>query len=467
MERVLFARMPVWAALLIAALALGLGGAWAYGVLRHDVFPAALLKQYRAFLRGVPGDDRPVWLRLASQFAYSPRAFPASSDTTVLPATAFVPVTAAADAPAALLPEIAGMRVANPGGTTRYFVVFGSFAFPGQKTSIGAIALDSTGVIHRAWPERVEGGEYLGPHIGLAVSPGGVVATNARGILTAQDWCGRPLWQAPWSPPADGIRRDENGLDGYDWHHDISYHDGAFWTYEGPQIAEVEVADGTVRRRIHAVELMRWSWAQGLDLMGGGTGLFNPARLNAETAVDLLPPDPFHFNKVAVLDAALAPRYPGLQAGDLLITVRNQNLVAVIRPAEERFVWWRLGLTSRPHDASFVDGAVEVFDNAPFVTPPAPSIRRLDFARHEFETVFDLSRFGFRMRQRGNFERDGDRLLVVDDEAGRMIATRLDGTIEVVFENGHDDGESEINLQLRNATEIAPERFARLQAQCG
>ena len=358
------------------------------------------------------------------------------------------------------------MRVANPGGETRYFVLFGSFAFPESEKTIGAIAIDSNGTLYRAWPERVKGGEYLGPHIGLAIAPDGTIATNAKGILNAQSWCGRPLWQAAWSKPEDGIHRDFDSLGGYDWHHDIVYHDGSFWTFQGPRIAQVDARSGEVQSSIHAIDLIRWSWAQGLSLMDGGIGLFNANRLNEETAEELIPGDPFHFNKVDVLSEALAPLYPGLEAGDLLISVRNLDLIAIVRPSQHRFLWWRHGLTSRAHDATFVDGAIEVFDNAPFTNPPAPRIRRLDYQRTGFEEVFDLSSLGFVTRQQGNFEHRGDELLTVDGEAGRAILTRLDGTIEFLFENGHDDGKDVALIELRNATEIAPDTFARLQEGC-
>jgi len=465
-ERLLFARLPVWAVILLTMLTLAVGGVWSWGVVVHNVYPAAPLRELQAFLRGVPGDERSLWTRLISSQTYLPRAFPASHDHTVLPADAFAPVRPAADA-AAPLPHLDGMRIANPGGETRYFVVFGSFAFDEMRTDMGVIAIDSTGRVHRAWPERVQGGRYRGLHIGMAVTDDGVIATTAKGVLNAQSWCGEALWQAPLEDAPDGVHRDPNALDGTDWHHDVAHHDGTFWTFVGPAIAAVDAATGEVVQTIHAVDMMRWSWNQGLALMDGGTGLFNPNGLNKATAVHLLPRDPFHFNKVEPLPAELAPLYPGLEAGDLLVSMRSSNLVAVLRPSQQRFVWWRLGMTSRAHDATFIDGDIEVFNNAPFTAPPAPTIRRLDFDDPRgVEDIFQLDQFGMVMRQKGNFERDGDRLLTVDDDAGRMIAADMDGTLQVVFENGHDNGEDVVNLQLRNATEIAPETFARLQASC-
>lgn len=464
-ERLLFARLPAWALLVSAVAALLLGGAWAWSAATQNVFPGPQMREIRAFIRGTPGDERPLWTRFLSARGYVARAFPAPFAHSVLPPDAFVPVRAADGATS--LPAIGGMRIANPGGETRYFVVFGSFAFDDAGTAIGTIAIDSTGTIHRAWPAVLDESGFPGPHIGLAVSPEGIVATNARSILHAKSWCGEDLWQAPFAPVEDGPRPDFNRFDSTDWHHDIAYEDGRFWTYLGPEIAAVDAATGAIVERLHMVELMHWSWRQGLALMDGGTGIFDPERLTPRSAVRLLPADPFHPNKVVPLGAAQAPLYPGFEAGDLLINLRNQDLVAVVRPSEERFVWWRLGLTSRAHDASFVEGHVEVFNNASFSQPAAPTIRRLDLDDPQgFTDILQLDRFGMRMRQKGNFERRGAQVLTVDDEAGRMLAVTLDGTLEVVFENGHDNGEDVVALQLRNATEIDADTFARLEAGC-
>jgi hypothetical protein len=70
------------------------------------------------------------------------------------------------------------------------------------------------------------------------------------------------------------------------------------------------------------------------------------------------------------------------------------------------------------------------------------------------------------MKSKGNFERHGDRLLTVDDDAGRVIAGKLDGSIDFVFENGFLDGDDVINLQIRNAVEIGPTDFNRFEASC-
>ena len=469
MERILFARIETWLVLLLLILAATAGGVWSYAVIEHHAFPRLQLSEIKNIVKGVPGDHRPLMVRLTSLVTFVPGEYPATRQTQLLPESAY---TAVVSAPSASqpLPIFDSMRVANPSGksgTKRYFVIFGSFVFHEERENIGIIVVDSDGVIHRAWPLSIEGGESRNLHIGMAVAGNGVIATNANGILNAWDWCGKKLWQAPWAPVGDGRRRGHNAPDAYDWHHDIVYYDNAFYTFVGSNIATVNLKTGIVQKKISGIDIMRWAWRDGLSLLDTHSRFFNPDHLTAETAVDFLAFDPFHFNKVDVLTDELAADYPMFEGGDLLVSLRQLNLVLVLRPSEERILWWRYGLTSRQHDATFIDGAIEVFNNAPFTSPPRPSIRRLHVGRHDYETVFDLSQWKMVMRQKGNFERHGDQILTVDDEAGRMIAGRISGEVDFAFENGfEDEDDGTRNLQLRNATELSADVFARFETQC-
>jgi hypothetical protein len=71
-----------------------------------------------------------------------------------------------------------------------------------------------------------------------------------------------------------------------------------------------------------------------------------------------------HLNDVEVLDRALAPAFPMFEAGDLLLSLRNLDLLMVVRPSTGRIVWSRTGPYLRQHDPDFLpDGRITVFDN--------------------------------------------------------------------------------------------------------
>ena len=467
MERLLFAKIPVWLAILVMIAGLILFGAWGFAVVRWHAFPYRTMAEVKDFIVGDPSDYRSLMVRTMELFKFNPAAFSAPLPSDLVPSDQRAPVRAAPDA-GGTIPALDGMTVFSEDEDTRYFLVLGSFAFPDIETHWGAIAIDSHGVVHRGWAIRPDRSEYLGAHIGLALGDDGLVASNVQGVLTGYAWCGDKRWEAPWEPHPDGRHRSHDAADGYDWHHDIIHQDGRLYTFLGPAVMEVDAADGRILSEIHVLDLMRWGWRDGLSLFEARGGLgYDVESLSRANLPRFFPGDPFHFNKVDVLSEDLAPRYPAFQAGDMLISMREINLVVVVRPSTQKIIWWRFGLFFAQHDSTFVDGHIELFDNNTASEPPRPRIVRLDLDEHRTETVFDLSQWNMVARFMGNFERSGNSLLTVDPDAGRVIAGRLDGTIDFVFENGWREPSGEVtNLTLRNVTEIDPQTFMELQASC-
>lgn len=467
MERILFAKLEVWLVILLLGLMVLLGGTWAFAMLKWEVFPYRPLHEINAFVRGNPADQRPFWDRLKAEFVYAPYTFVATSEATLEPPAEPIPMTLADDFAGDQV-VVDGMTMAAVEGPTRYFVLFGSFVFPQAQRNWGAIALDSTGVVHRAWAIAPERYESRAGHIGLAVTADGAIATNTGGVLTAYDWCGGQRWAAEWTPSPGG-RIDHDAADAYDWHHDIVARDGVLHTFRGLSTMAVDASTGAIISEITGADLVRWGWRDGLHLFEARRSApYTEDTFSPETLAESFHFDPFHLNKVDVLDAARAVAYPMFEEGDLLISMRELDLVVVVRPGSEQIVWWRYGLTSAQHDATFVDGGIEVFDNEFASMPPAPRIVRLDLEAQAAETVFDLSRWKMEMRVKGNFERNGTELLVVDDDAGRMILGDIpSAAIDVMFENGVAAEGERFNLQLRNATQLDAATFAAFQSSCG
>lgn len=74
--------------------------------------------------------------------------------------------------------------------------------------------------------------------------------------------------------------------------------------------------------------------------------------------------DVTHLNDVEPLGASLAEEYPMFEAGDLLISLRDVELVLVLDPETRRVKWSAFRPFIAQHDPDFLgDGWIGVFDN--------------------------------------------------------------------------------------------------------
>lgn len=74
--------------------------------------------------------------------------------------------------------------------------------------------------------------------------------------------------------------------------------------------------------------------------------------------------DALHTNCVRVLRSDMAASFPGFQAGQVLLSMRNLNLIAMLDVAERRVVWAARGPWLAQHDPQFLDnGRLLLFDN--------------------------------------------------------------------------------------------------------
>ena len=77
-----------------------------------------------------------------------------------------------------------------------------------------------------------------------------------------------------------------------------------------------------------------------------------------------LPWDRFHTNAIMKLEPSLAKKFPLFKAGDLLISLRNLNAIAVIDPHTKQVRWAYDGLWKSQHSAKFTSrGTIMLFDN--------------------------------------------------------------------------------------------------------
>lgn len=190
---------------------------------------------------------------------------------------------------------------------------------------------------------------------GIWLFPNGDVLFNIEYVgLTRMNAKGEVVWQLS-EYTHHSVTRDEDG----------NFWVCGAWQYEDPQEA-MKVFPGRPLP-IHEDRCLKVS-PDGKVLKEVSTSsivLHHPElrRVVRKTAL-LASADILHQNDVDPLPSDLADQYPGFEAGDLLISLRDIDTVLVIDPDTEEVKWWTDRYTNKQHDPDWIgDGWISVFDN--------------------------------------------------------------------------------------------------------
>lgn len=170
-------------------------------------------------------------------------------------------------------------------------------------------------------------------------------------------------------------------------------------TYKGTiyrdQIVELD-SDGNEVDRIDVLQLLVDSGRHGLLTQ------MNTNRLENE--------DPTHLNDVRVIDEQQSAALPGVEPGDLLISLRNLNTIAILSPKSKRIVWCNSGTTVGQHSPRLFERGVMALDNLggderhggtrlvqidyasgqPSTVFPKPNVELPDFCRTAYSGHVDI-----------------------------------------------------------------------------
>lgn len=140
-----------------------------------------------------------------------------------------------------------------------------------------------------------------------------------------------------------------------------------------------------------------------------------------------------HLNKIGELPSAIADNFENLEAGDLVLSMREHNLVMIVDPDSWKIRWHQIGPWVRQHDPEFnADGTLTVFNNNAYRsglagervrsqdTPRTSNILRVDPATGETTHVFG--------------EKEGQ--LILTHVLGKHDLTPAGGYIITEFEAG-------------------------------
>jgi hypothetical protein len=171
-----------------------------------------------------------------------------------------------------------------------------------------------------------------------------------------------------------------------------------------------------------------------------------PGLLHYAEHLDYSQCDPTHLNDVRVLPARLAAEYPDFAAGDLLISMRTNNAVAVLDGASGRVKWLLAGRTVGQHSPRFAGAnKIIVFDNKGGSGASSYSrVVEIDVATNATRTLFPSAASGAAVGFSTDFgghidlHRDGHHALLSVSRQGRILEVDLaSGAVVWQYVNTH------------------------------
>ena len=177
--------------------------------------------------------------------------------------------------------------------------------------------------------------------------------------------------------------------------------------------------------------------------------------------------DPVHLNSIDIVTPALAGRIPGARAGDLVISLREASMVALIDGSTGEVKRAMSDRTAAQHGLRFLpDGTVLAFDNQGGDRALGGSrVVRLDLVKGTAETLFprpgEKQFVPFYSDTAGHIDvsADGKRALVAVTHQGRIVELDVaSGRPLWGYETTHDIGKFIEDNGLRAPTTVA--RFA-------
>lgn len=153
----------------------------------------------------------------------------------------------------------------------------------------------------------------------------------------------------------------------------------------------------------------------------------------------------FHLNEVEELPERLASAFPMFRAGDLLVSLRNLNMVLVTDASATRIKWYKTGPWIRQHDPDWqADGRITVFDNHPDPKGGGSRIVAIDPKTGKTETLYGgRKRQFFLTPERGlhQMQPDGD-ILIAEANYGHAFQVDRSGRIVWEYVNRFDDSDT-------------------------
>lgn len=393
-------------------------GAFVFGAvtIAWKTWPFGMLQSAWHFVRGDEGETTTLTQKLKNDFGMRPARHIVNSERKV-PIPDHYGELEGLDLKERRLNPVVWLSEDAPRG---YRLIYGTFDF--EDALHGAVLLDPEGAVAHHWLVRQDDADYaerqdenVYPH-GMEILPDGslIVAFDGGSSLTRYGYCGEQQWRTKGA-----------------YHHSVTLADEeTLWTWGNPfgrlgkneYMIKIDVEDGAVLQHML------------LDDVWKANPAIDPFALKQHDKADMSRWlfDRFHANDVDPLPAKFAEHYPQFEVGDLMISLRSINLVAILDPDDMTVKWWRQGLTRRQHDPDWNErGTITIFDNN--MHRDFSRIQEIDPRTFESTVAVPGEPYAFYTWHRGKHDPvPGGGYLIASTEQGRLFEVNAEG--EVVFD---------------------------------
>jgi hypothetical protein len=194
---------------------------------------------------------------------------------------------------------------------------------------------------------------------GALLYPNGDVVFNYEGFgLARVDRCAHVVWTFDYKSH-HFVFQDEDGNLWVPGQKHVSTTDRPWPNIDLPLIEDFILKispDGKLLKEISVLGVIFRSKYEGVIFPNGDA--------NPRITIVANETDPTHLNDIEILPARFAKNFELFQPGDILVSLRNLDLLMVIAPRTETVRWAQTGPYLRQHDPDFMpNGHISVFDN--------------------------------------------------------------------------------------------------------